>query len=448
MAPPQTDVPQQPGVGWSNAPTVPVPQTPPWQAPTGPPPVAPLPPQRGPAVAPVAGSATGRRVALVAGGVVAVASLFGGGFLTGRATVSDQEVLTPTTARAASATTTLPRTNAAPTTTAGSGGGPPRSTTTSGPRSTTSSVPSSTPPPSTPSPSSNVLPLDATKEPIEAVADLVRPAVVQLETNSGLGTGFIYDSAGWVLTAAHVTSGSLSMTVRLADGTRLEGRVVGSDSNTDVSVVKFTPPAAGVATVALAIANPPKVGQTAIAIGSPFGLDQTVTAGIVSSVNRPVPVGRNYIGMIQTDAPINSGNSGGPLVNLKGQVIGINDQIRTETGGNLGIGFAIPIDLAFDVAKALAGGTQPEFGYLGIQTEEPLNGQAGALVTSVSPGSPAELGGIRKGDIVLEADGKPITEFAVLNAVVRSHKPTDLLRLKVRHDDGKEAALTVTLGRR
>lgn len=290
--------------------------------------------------------------------------------------------------------------------------------------------------------------LDPSKEPIEAVADVVRPAVVQLETNSGLGTGFIYDATGLVLTAAHVTSGSRSITVRLADGTRLEGQVLGSDTNTDVSVVKFTPPPAGVKAVALAVTNPPKVGQTAIAIGSPFGLDQTVTAGIVSSVNRPVPVGKNYVGMIQTDAPINSGNSGGPLVNLKGQVIGINDQIRTDTGGNLGIGFAIPIDLAFDVARSLAAGIQPEFGYLGIQTDEPPNGQAGALVTLVSAASPADLGGMKKGDVVLEADGKPITEFTVLNAIVRAHKPNDQLRMKVRHDDGKEALLTVTLGRR
>ena len=133
---------------------------------------------------------------------------------------------------------------------------------------------------------------------------------------------------------------------------------------------------------------------------------------------------------------------------MDGQVIGINDQIRTDTGGNLGIGFAIPIDLAFDVARSLAAGIQPEFGYLGIQTDEPPNGQAGALVTLVSAASPADLGGMKKGDVVLEADGKPITEFTVLNAIVRAHKPNDQLRMKVRHDDGKEALLTVTLGRR
>ena len=436
-----------------------MPLVPTWAAPSGPPPVPPLPPQPASLPNPVPGSKRSVRAARILGVLVVAGLLFGGGYLTGRSTAtSAKDTATPsTTSRPTSSRpATTPTTNGSSAGSDGEGSSGttrPGSTSTTGRAGvTTTTAPSGSTPTtrSTTTPTTNGPALDRTKEPVEAVADVVRPAVVQLETNLGLGTGFVYDKSGLVLTAAHVISGARSVTVRLGNGSKIDGQVVGSDQNTDVAVVRFTPPKSGLATVALALdpADSPKVGQTAIAIGSPFGLDQTVTSGIVSAVSRPVPVGRNYVGMIQTDAPINSGNSGGPLVNLRGQVIGINDQIRTESGGNLGIGFAIPIDLAYDVAVALVAGRQPEFGFVGIQTDDPPSGEAGALITTITPDSPGDKAGLRIGDVITFADGKPITDFPVLQTIIRAHKPGDTLLLKVRREDGKEATIVVAVGKR
>ena len=170
-----------------------------------------------------------------------------------------------------------------------------------------------------------------TSEPAAAVAAAVGPAVVQLELQGGLGSGVIYDAEGYILTAAHVVQGASQINVRLANGIELAGTVVGAHVPTDVAVVKI-PASPDLPVAALGLDVEPIVGQTAIALGSPFGLDQTVTAGIVSALNREV----NGVGMIQTDAAINPGNSGGPLVDRNGRVIGINDAIRTLSGANDG----------------------------------------------------------------------------------------------------------------
>jgi putative serine protease PepD len=307
-----------------------------------------------------------------------------------------------------------------------------------------------------PNTSAPALDPELSDEPAAAVNKAVSPAVVQIETQSGLGSGFIYDGQGYILTAAHVvgqagpfgnTTGGFAtdVTVRLADGTSVAGKVLGADLNNDVAVVKIDP-VENMPVAALALGDVPEVGSLAIAIGSPFGLDQTVTQGIISAVNRPVASPNdNIVSMIQTDAAINSGNSGGPLVNRDGEVIGVNTQIRTETGENVGIGFAVPIDLAYDVAQALVAGEPIQLGYLGVRTEDPGFGSAGAMVTQVEEGSPAHQAGLQTGDLITEANGEPIRSFEQLASLIRASNPGDTMKLTVERD-GSTEQLDVTLG--
>ena len=267
-------------------------------------------------------------------------------------------------------------------------------------------------------------------EPVAAVAKAVLPSVVQIETSTGLGTGVVYDSDGYILTAAHVVEGSSDVTVRLADGRLVQGRVEGADADTDVAVVSIGE--RDVPAASLAIGTPVKVGQLAVAIGSPFGLEGTVTAGVVSAVERTITTNEgNAATMIQTDAPINPGNSGGALVDRKGRVIGINDAIRSNSGVNAGVGFAIPIDTAASVAEALLKGTTPEVGFLGVSGTEPTMGRSGAFVTNVHPGTPAAEAGLRSGDLITGFEGEPIESMAELAARVRPTKPGTLVTLEV-----------------
>ncbi len=297
---------------------------------------------------------------------------------------------------------------------------------------------------------------DLQDDPAAAVHAAVAPAVVQIETGSGLGTGFVYDAQGYILTAAHVVSSDsgfgnatadfeAEVTVRLADGTRVRGAVLGSDLNNDVAVVKIDP-VEHLPVAALALGELPRVGSIAIAIGSPFGLDQTVTQGIVSAVNRPVPSpNNNIVSMIQTDAAINSGNSGGPLADRRGRVIGINTQIRTDTGDNNGIGFAVPIDLAYDVAQSLIRGDAIRLGYLGVRTDDPAFGSSGAMVIRVEPASPAAEAGIQEGDLVVAVNGQAIRGFEELASIIRATRPGEKLDLEIERD-GEQMDLSVTVG--
>ncbi|MBA3348916.1 MAG: trypsin-like peptidase domain-containing protein [Actinobacteria bacterium] len=268
------------------------------------------------------------------------------------------------------------------------------------------------------------------REPVAAVATAVLPSVVQIETESGLGTGVVYNSDGFILTAAHVVEGSSGVTVRLADGRRVPGHVEGADEDTDVAVVSVGRrdlPAAS-----LAIGVPVKVGQLAVAIGSPFGLEGTVTAGVVSAVERTVTTNEGTAAsMIQTDAPINPGNSGGALVDRRGRVIGINDAIRSDSGVNAGVGFAIPIDTAASVADDLLHGTTPAVGFLGVSGAEPHMGRPGAFIINVQPGTPAARAGLRSGDLITGFEGEPIESMADLAARVRPTQPGTEVALQV-----------------
>ena len=326
-------------------------------------------------------------------------------------------------------TTSSTTTSAAPTTTQ------PATTTTAptSPPTTPPPAPSTTVPPATTSP--------AAVQPIAEIAAAVGPAVVQIETGDALGSGIIYDSGGFILTAAHVvdTAGD-TVTVRLSDGRAVEGSIIGIHGSTDVAVLKIDP-VPGIQVAELAPADSLRIGDVAIALGSPFGFEQTVTAGIVSAIDRLVD---NVI-MVQTDAAINPGNSGGPLVDAFGRVIGINDQIFTVGGGNEGVGFAISIELAVLVAEQLVDGREVELAFLGVSVSPSDGDPPGALVVQVVAGSAAEAAGLMEGDLIVNAGGRLIINSDALRARVIKKRPGDPLELEILRD-GESVLLTAMLG--
>jgi putative serine protease PepD len=288
--------------------------------------------------------------------------------------------------------------------------------------------------------------IKAGDEPVASVAKALLPTVVQLETDQGLGSGVIYDKNGYILTAAHVVEGASQLTVRLADGTKLTGRVLGTDSGTDIGVVKVD--RNNLQPAALALKVPLQVGQTAVAIGSPFGLEGSVTSGVVSAVNRSLPTQDGSVfEVLQTDAPINPGNSGGALADREARVIGINDSIRSESGGNEGVGFAIPIDIAAASAARIVQGKSSASGYLGVSGTDPTLGRAGALVNEVVSGGPADKAGLQVGDLVVSVNGHAVQSMDDLAAQIRLLEPGQKVQLGIVRD-GKQQTITATLTNR
>jgi putative serine protease PepD len=290
-----------------------------------------------------------------------------------------------------------------------------------------------------------VTPVPSGEEPAAAVAKTLLPTVVEIRRGSdGLGSGFVYDSNGYIMTAAHVIEGVDEVEIRLYDGTKLRGEVLGTDELNDVGVVKVD--RTGLKAAPLAVGQTVQVGQLAIAIGSPFGLNETVTAGIVSSNDRVLPDGRE---VIQTDAPINPGNSGGVLADRRGRVIGINSAIRpgNNSDGNVGIGFAVPIDIAAKSAAAIVRGEEIQIGYLGVSMGDATGNQSGAVVQEVTPDSPAARAGLQAGDVVVSIDGKAVQDRSELVAAIRGHKPGDKVTLGVTRG-GNETTITATLTQR
>jgi putative serine protease PepD len=283
-------------------------------------------------------------------------------------------------------------------------------------------------------------------EPVAAVAEAVSPAVVQIETGVGLGSGVVFSEDGLVLTNAHVVGDSSEVTVRFADGSSTDGSVLGADTSTDVAVVEIDPDAV-IGVAQLALDNEVKVGQLAVAIGSPFGLDQTVTSGIISAVDRPYPNSEIVVGMLQTDAPINSGNSGGALVNRNGQVIGINTAIFSNSGDNSGIGFAIPVGVAHNQAQKIIKGESLDTGFLGIEGEAPPNGESGVLIQAVTDGSAAQDAGLDVGDIIVTVDGEELKDIGDLAATISTYSPGEEVELEVSRD-GKVSKVSAVLGER
>lgn len=266
----------------------------------------------------------------------------------------------------------------------------------------------------------------------------------------GQGSGFIISPDGMILTNHHVVEGADEIKVHLSDDRELPAKVIGSDSKTDVAVIKID--AKNLPTVRLGKSSKVKVGEWVAAIGAPFGLENTVTSGIVSAKSRDLPSDQ-FVPFIQTDAAVNPGNSGGPLFNMDGEVIGINSQIFSTSGGFMGLSFAIPIDLALQIKDDLVQHGRVHRGRLGvmIQSMSPelaqglgLSNSKGALIAQVEKDSAAEKAGLVDGDIVIEFAGKPVTSSSDLSRAVASAKPGSEQTMKIVRE-GKEKTLKVTL---
>src|SRR6185436_9872491 len=268
----------------------------------------------------------------------------------------------------------------------------------------------------------------------------------------GLGTGFVINADGYVVTNNHVVDGATEIRVKFSDGRELLGKVVGRDDKTDLALVKVE--ATGLPVIPMGDSSKLEVGEPVMAIGNPFGLEQTVTTGIVSATGRSIGAGP-YDDFIQTDASINPGNSGGPLVNARGEVIGVNTMIASESGGSVGIGFAIPTNLVKPVVTQLAQNGRVVRGWLGVAiqpvtkdlaTSFGLPGTAGALVGSVSDNSPASRAGLKSGDVITRYDGKAIERWsdlprAVAETTLSREVPVEVMR------DGKKVTLTAKIAK-
>ena len=275
------------------------------------------------------------------------------------------------------------------------------------------------------------------------------PGGRQREAQS-LGSGFIISADGYVLTNNHVVADADEIIVRLSDRSELEAKLIGADPRTDVALLKVE--GKGLPILKLGKSEDLKVGEWVLAIGSPFGFDHSATAGIVSAKGRSLP-NESYVPFIQTDVAINPGNSGGPLFNLDGEVVGINSQIFTRSGGFMGLSFAIPIDVAMDVATQLKASGKVSRGWLGVVIQEVnkdlaesfgLEKPAGALVAQVLQDGPAAKGGLQVGDVILSLNGQPIVMSADLPHLVGALKAGDKAELDVvREGERKMLAMTV-----
>ncbi len=255
--------------------------------------------------------------------------------------------------------------------------------------------------------------------------------------NKSLGSGFLISADGYILTNAHVVDGADEVLVRLTDKREFKARIIGADKRTDVALLKID--ATALPSVKLADPAQLKVGEWGVAIGSPFGFDNSVTAGIVSAKGRSLPQ-ENYVPFIQTDVAINPGNSGGPLFNMRGEVVGINSQIYSRSGGYMGVSFAIPIDVAMEIQQQLRSTGKVSRGRLGVVIQEVNKDLAeslglarvmGAVVNSVEKAGPAEKAGIEAGDVILKFDGKPIGNSVELPRMVAATAPGTRVNLQV-----------------
>lgn len=266
-----------------------------------------------------------------------------------------------------------------------------------------------------------------------------------------LGSGFIISKDGYVLTNNHVVADADEIIVRLPDRSEMQAKLVGADPRSDVALLKIEGDKLPI--VKIGSSEALKAGEWVVAIGSPFGFDHTVTAGVVSATGRSLP-NESYVPFIQTDVAINPGNSGGPLFNLKGEVVGINSQIFTRSGGFMGLSFAIPIDVAMDVANQLREDGKVSRGWLGVVIQEVnkdlaesfgLDRPAGALVAQVMDGGPAAKGGLQVGDVILSVNGKTIDMSGDLPHLVGSMKPGSKATLEVVRD-GQRKSLSIGIG--
>jgi serine protease Do len=270
------------------------------------------------------------------------------------------------------------------------------------------------------------------------------------QPKSSVGSGFIISSDGYVVTNAHVVEDMDSIIVGLNDRTEFPAQVIGKDSRSDIALLKVK--AENLPTVKIGDIGKVKVGQWVLAIGSPFGFERSATQGIISALGRSLP-SDNYVPFIQTDAAVNPGNSGGPLFNLDGEVIGVNSQIYSRSGGYQGLSFAVPIDVAMEVVDQLKTGGKVSRGWLGVLIQEVtpelaqsfnLDKPRGALVGQVLPDSPAQAAGIQVGDIIVAFNGQPINQSRELPPLVGRIRPGSSIPLTLIRE-GKEQKVTIKL---
>ncbi|MGH2981961.1 MAG: S1C family serine protease, partial [Solirubrobacterales bacterium] len=312
----------------------------------------------------------------------------------------------------------------------------------------------------------------AYKSVVEITTTLSQPSPMGGEQQaSGQGSGFVFDSDGHIATNHHVVDGAQSVSVRFWDGPSYDATVVGSDPSTDLAVIKVDAPADALVPLALGNSDELSVGESVVAIGSPFGLENTLTSGVVSALNREMTSQNNFTisNSIQTDAAINHGNSGGPLLNADGQVIGVNTQIKSESGGSDGIGFAIPSSTVSSIVPQIISSGSVEHAYLGVgvatlsqSVADQLGAPAGVMVTEVREGTPAADAGLRAangsamvdgqsyptgGDVITAVDGTAITDGAALQSAIDAKRPGDSVEITYTRD-GNSTTVQVSLGTR
>ena len=295
----------------------------------------------------------------------------------------------------------------------------------------------------------------------KAVVEITAASTQFSGSQSAQGSGFVFDDEGHIITNQHVVEGASSISVRFSDGSTRRATLVGTDPSTDLAVIKVEAPASFLEPLRLGDSSAVDVGDAVVAMGSPFGLEGTVTSGIVSALHRQMTAPNNFTinDTIQTDAAINHGNSGGPLLDQEGRVIGVNAQIESESGGSDGVGFAIPSDIVRSIVSQLVETGEAEHAYLGISM---LPVPEGAAVTEVHSNSPAEKAGLRPatgtrtvdgqdvpsgGDVIVELDGQEITTSAELQSGIDAKQPGDTVTIIVLRD-GDRRTLQVTLGPR
>jgi putative serine protease PepD len=282
-----------------------------------------------------------------------------------------------------------------------------------------------------------------------AIYKRAKDAVVEVHTTTSQGTatgsGFVIDKQGHIVTNEHVVDRATKVTVQFSDQSEANATIVGTDASTDIAVLKVDRPASKLTPLSFASTSSLQVGNPVVAIGSPFGLEGTLTTGVISGLGREIkaPNGFTIENAVQTDAALNHGNSGGPVLDMNGRVIGVAAQIESDSGGNVGIGYAVPADTAQRVARQLIQDGNVEHAYLGVS----LPDSGAATIEKVSPDTPADAAGLQAGDQVTAVDGKTIDSGDALREAIDAKKPGDKITLTIKRN-GNERTVQVTLGQR
>jgi putative serine protease PepD len=293
---------------------------------------------------------------------------------------------------------------------------------------------------------------------VHSIYELARKGVVKITVSTGAGalggssqaqgSGFVYDTDGHIVTNEHVVDGAQSVSVQFWNGKSYTAHVVGTDASTDLAVLKVDAPSSQLFPLTLGDSSKVAVGDSVVAIGSPFGLQETVTSGIVSALHREMTSPNNFAidDSIQTDAAINHGNSGGPLLNAQGKVIGVTSQIESDSGGSDGVGFAVPSNTIRSIASQLISSGKAEHAFLGVQLKD-ASSSNGAAVAQVRPDTPASKAGLKAGDVITAIAGKSVSTASELRAAINARQPGDTVSLTYRRG-GQSHTVTVKLASR